>query len=64
MRVNFSSGRKLGGTFLADLVIQAPEYVKGWGENVGALCEGKNYWKLHTVLSYLGVIYLLYMLRY
>ena len=26
MRVNFSSGRKLGGTFLADLAIQAPEY--------------------------------------
>ena len=29
--------------------------VKGWGESVIKLCGGKKYYKLYTVLSYLGL---------
>ena len=36
--------------------------VKGWGESVSTICVGEKYWKLYTVLSYRGVVYLLYML--
>ena len=38
--------------------------VKGWGERVSTICVGEKYWELYTVLSYLGVVYLLYMLYF
>jgi len=38
--------------------------VKGWGESASARCVGKKYQKLYTALSYLHVVYLLYMLYF